>query len=217
MNSSACSEATARYQTTREASAKPQTLREQFGNPTGTWGWLIGQLMAMKNSERSHWVLARLEAEKQHRVLEIGFGSGIDVKRLLNVVGFVAGVDISETMLNMARKRNAKALQAGRAELKLGHACELPFADGSFDRVMSINSVQFWDELDAGLCEVGRVLVPGGRAVIAIEPRNVGATEATSREWGERLHREMERVGFESIRLDYSSGRVPTICAIGQR
>jgi SAM-dependent methyltransferase len=95
--------------------------RDQFRQPHGLGGWLIGHLMAIKNKERSLWVLSLLELSPADRVLEVGFGSGTDIRRiaarLLN--GFVAGVDHSESMFRMASSKNAAAIRAGRVSLSL--------------------------------------------------------------------------------------------------
>jgi ubiquinone/menaquinone biosynthesis C-methylase UbiE len=42
----------------------------------------------------------------------------------------------------------------------------LPFADGSFDKALAINSMQVWPDAMTGLREIGRVLKPGGRIAL---------------------------------------------------
>jgi ubiquinone/menaquinone biosynthesis C-methylase UbiE len=103
-------------------------------------------------------------------------------------------------------------------DLRLGSACALPFADRSFDRVFSINSVQFWEDLRQGLTEVLRVLSPNGTAAIAIQPRNRGATAETSRAWSRRLALTMRELGFASVREEWRDLRpVPIVCVVGAR
>jgi ubiquinone/menaquinone biosynthesis C-methylase UbiE len=99
-------------------------------------------------------------------VLDIGAGPGhvaLDiVKRRPGLR--VAGIDISMDMLGLAR---AKAIRAGvgdRARFEQADAGRLPFADRSFDLVVSSFSVHHWRELDAPLREIHRVLRPGGAA-----------------------------------------------------
>jgi ubiquinone/menaquinone biosynthesis C-methylase UbiE len=203
-----------------QAAPRPGTVREQFGNPTGTLGRLIGLVMGLKNGTRGRWVLSVLALRPSHRVLEIGFGSGHDIQRACRLVseGSVAGVDHSEEMVRMARRRNAVEARSGKVDLRLGSATALPFGDTQFDRVFSINSVQFWEDLRAGLREVRRVLRPGGRAAIAIQPRSKGATMETTREWGQRLRDAMTAVGFDEIREEMAPLRpVPVVCVLGTR
>jgi SAM-dependent methyltransferase len=73
----------------------------------------------------------------------------------------VVGVDLSPAMV--ARAREA----APDAELVVGDVTALPFADGSFDVVVSAFVVFFLDDPTAGLREWARVLGPGGRLVMA--------------------------------------------------
>jgi len=191
-------------------------IRRQFGHPAGALGWLIGHVMAIKNRSRGEWVVSLLELQPTDRVLEVGFGPGVDVQRALRLVtsGLVAGVDPSHEMLRQARRRNADA--GGRLDLRVGSAAALPFVDNDFDKVFASNSVQFWPELDAGLVELRRVLRPGGRIVISIQPRSKGATADSAVEWGRRIARTMIANGFTAVRTESHVMRpVPAVAVIG--
>lgn len=192
--------------------------RSQFGCPRGWLGWAVGHLMAWKNRRRGQWVLGRLALEPGDRVLEIGFGSGADIRRALAAVpsGSVAGVDHSAEMVRQARKRNAAAVREGRADLRLGSASQLPFADAAFDRVFSINAAQFWPDPRAVLAECRRVMRPGARIAIAVQPRNANATLQDSERTGEFLRRSLEQAGFQDVALEYLDTRsVPVALAMG--
>ncbi|OFX19585.1 MAG: hypothetical protein A2V77_10350 [Anaeromyxobacter sp. RBG_16_69_14] len=198
---------------------RPRNIHEQFGNPTGPMGWLVGQVMAVKNAARSRWVLSLLRLESASDVLEVGFGSGVDVRRVarLALSARVSGVDRSREMLRQARRRNAAGVAAGRVDLRPGSVEALPFANATFDRAFSINSVQFWPDRRRCLRELRRVLRPGGLAVIAIQPRNKGATAATSAEWRERLEAEFLDAGFTAIHGLLRDARpVPVACVVGE-
>jgi SAM-dependent methyltransferase len=70
-----------------------------------------------------------------------------------------------------ARKRGAWAVALDLAEAKLrrGDALRLPFADGSFDRVMSICAIEHFDDGALALAEMARVLAPGGELVMSAD------------------------------------------------
>jgi ubiquinone/menaquinone biosynthesis C-methylase UbiE len=175
------------------------SLYEQFGHPRGLAGWLIGNLMAVKNARRSHSVLQELAARPGEKILEVGFGPGVDVERVLEAVGeagAIAGVDISETMVAQARRRNRAAYDLGRADLRLGTVAALPFPSESFDAAFSINTAQFWPELVRGLIELGRVVRPGGRILIAVQPMHRGANTADSERWLDRLRNAATTAGL---------------------
>jgi ubiquinone/menaquinone biosynthesis C-methylase UbiE len=209
-------------QTSTSAIKGPQTSaagwRRHFGHPTGVVGRIVGHLMAFRNKERSWWVLPQLEINQDDRVLEVGFGSGMDIQRVSQsaVDGFVAGVDHSEVMLNQARRRNRAAIRAGRVDLQLAPASQLPYPDESFDKIFSINVAQFWTDPELPLREMWRVLRLGGLAAVAVQPRSKGATERTARATGQSLLENLRAVGFSEVRLQSKRMKpVSTMCALG--
>lgn len=174
----------------------------QFGHPRGAMGWLVGHLMAWKNGARSRWALELLTARLGENVLEIGFGPGVDVRRLLERVGdqgFVAGIDVSEEMVRQARARNRAAVTNGRSRLEHGSPEKLPFNDGAFNAVYSTNSAQFWPDLAGAMKEIHRVLTLSGRAVIVVQPMWRGATKADTDRWEEKLVNAAQAATFERV------------------
>jgi ubiquinone/menaquinone biosynthesis C-methylase UbiE len=103
------------------------------------------------------------------RVLEVGCGPGHLSNRLTRQRGLeVTGLDLDPAMIERAR---ANADHAGhgdepRASFLVGDVAALPFPDGSFDLVVSTLSMHHWADPTAGLAEIGRVLRPGGRALV---------------------------------------------------
>lgn len=93
-------------------------------------------------------------------------GRGVAIAALSGKAAHVAGVDISDVMVEQARTRNADAIAAARVELHQGSADRLPFADDSFDNALSINSIHIWSDPAEGLREIHRVLRPNGRLVL---------------------------------------------------
>src|SRR5229473_2930637 len=130
--------------------------RSQFQKPSGMLGRAVGHLMAFRNKERSWWVLPMLEIHQNDCVLEVGFGSGIDIRRVSEIAvdGFVAGVDHSPLMVEQASRRNRAAIHDGRVELQLGSASKLQYPDDFFNKVFSINVAQFWPDPVAVMLEM---------------------------------------------------------------
>ncbi len=200
--------------------SRPRTVRQQFGNPTGLLGWLVGHVMAAKNGERSRFVLSLLALAEAEAVLEVGFGPGADLRRAARIAprARLAGVDRSAEMLRQARRRNAAAVESGRMDLRLGTAEALPFPDGAFDRAFSINSVQFWADRGRALREILRVLRPGALAAVAIRPREKGATAASASRWREELESDLRAAGFADVSgLTLALARIPVACVLGRR
>ena len=92
--------------------------------------------------------------------LDVACGTGDMVVELLRHGCKATGVDLSEEMLAIARRKTASA------NFQLGDAEALPFADGEFDAVTCAFGVRNFVHLEQGLSEMLRVLKPGGRMVI---------------------------------------------------
>ncbi|MGB3617898.1 MAG: bifunctional demethylmenaquinone methyltransferase/2-methoxy-6-polyprenyl-1,4-benzoquinol methylase UbiE [Catalinimonas sp.] len=78
----------------------------------------------------------------------------------------IIGVDISEGMLDVGRRKLRRASLDDRIELRSGDSEKLPFADNEFDAVIVAFGVRNFENLEAGLRDIRRVLKPGGAALI---------------------------------------------------
>jgi ubiquinone/menaquinone biosynthesis C-methylase UbiE len=195
-----------------------QGWRSQFAHPRGLLGRLVGHLMAINNRDRGAWVRGLLDVRPVHRVLEIGCGPGVDLVALSKRVSHVTGLDVSSEMVRQARGRAAQAIAEGRATVALGDVASMPFESASFDRVFSVNSVQFWPDLALGAREAARVLRPGGLLALAIQPRSRGATAETTRQWEARLRAAMNELRFEDVRsFNDDRPRIPVTCVLAAK
>jgi len=98
------------------------------------------------------------------RLLDAGCGDGIYLVEAARLGAQASGVDISEAMLRVARRRAADAgatVDLHRADLQ-----ELPFADDTFDVVRAITVLRFFPDPQRAVDEMARVLTPGGRLAI---------------------------------------------------
>jgi SAM-dependent methyltransferase len=92
------------------------------------------------------------------RVLEVGAGPGELAARVQQELGVeVVAVDTSPRMVELARSCGVDA--------QVGDVQSLPFDDGSFDCAVAAWMLYHLPDLDRGLAELARVLVPGGRLV----------------------------------------------------
>jgi SAM-dependent methyltransferase len=113
------------------------------------------------------WQLGRLAAGE--RVLDLGSGAGTDslvAAQMVGEQGHVSGIDMTPAMLAKARAA-AAAMGVRNVEFVESEAERLPFADQSFDVVISNGVIDLIPDKDAVFAELHRVLVPGGRMQIA--------------------------------------------------
>jgi arsenite methyltransferase len=113
--------------------------------------------------------LAVADLREGERVLDLGSGGGIDVllsARRVGPSGFAYGVDMTDDMLDLARKNAAKA-GAGNVEFRKGEIEALPLDDATVDVVISNCVINLSTDKPAVLAEMYRVLVPGGRIGIS--------------------------------------------------
>ena len=103
------------------------------------------------------------------RVLDLGSGAGTDslvAAQMVGPQGSVTGIDMTPEMLEKARA-SATAMGADNVRFVEGEVEQLPFADGSFDVVISNGVIDLVPDKDAVFGELFRVLAPGGRLQIA--------------------------------------------------
>ncbi len=113
-------------------------------------------------------------------VLDAGSGTGI-VTLGFQDAGFrpkkMIAFDLSANSLKIAREQFAKEnkIDAANIESVQGNVLELPFADDTFELVLTCGVLEYVS-LDAGLKELSRVLRPGGKLVfIPVKPSFVGS------------------------------------------
>ena len=214
--------AAAEYWVPRAAIAAVRVMdRDVIGQahrPRGAAGRVTAWEMAHRpsNRQRSRWVVALLDVQPADRVLEIGFGPGVAIAELARAgAGHVYGIDHSEVMLRQASKRNATAIRAGRVTLVNASVDQLPPAlDGSFDAILAVNSLGFWQAPAERLAELRRRLAPGGRVAIASQPRCPGATAATSRRAAADIENLLRDAGFTDLRTETLPLDPPVACVL---
>jgi SAM-dependent methyltransferase len=141
-------EATARGQVTRGAA----DVYEEFFVPALFHDWTarVSEAAGLKPGDR---------------VLDVACGTGVLTREAwarIQPGGSLAGVDINDGMLAVARRRSPEI------EWQQGPAESLPFGDGSFDAVVSQFGLMFFEDRVAALREMWRVLQPGGRLAVAV-------------------------------------------------
>jgi demethylmenaquinone methyltransferase/2-methoxy-6-polyprenyl-1,4-benzoquinol methylase len=137
----------------------------------------MNRLMTAGLDQRWRREAAEAVVRPGDKVLDSCCGTGDLAIAAAEAGGKVTGLDFSNPMLERARRK------APELEWVEGDALALPFADGSFDAAMVGFGVRNLSELDRGLCELRRVLRPGGRLAILEITRPRGLLAPFYRLW----------------------------------
>jgi arsenite methyltransferase len=164
-------------------------------------------------------VRERLGAQPGERILDVGCGPGFycaEIREEVGAGGAVVGLDSSDAMLGLARRRCA---QYDNVELHESDAVSLPVEDGRFDGAVCVQVLEYVADVPAALRELHRALRPGGRAVVwdvdwatlSLGSENPNLTRRVLAAWDEHLvHPSLPRTlasqlrsaGFEDPRMD---------------
>jgi ubiquinone/menaquinone biosynthesis C-methylase UbiE len=147
----------------------------QLARPSGWFGRLVtARWLERANVGMNALTLAELALGAEDRLLEIGFGSGQLLERAwrAHAPALVAGIDISQEMVTHATRRLRRHAASHDVRLEHGSVEAIPFADGEFTRVCSVNTLYFWPDPQRALAECRRVLCRGGRLVLCFNDRD---------------------------------------------
>ena len=190
----------------------------QFHRPTGAVGHVAGWIMGRRSSNvaRNRWAVQLLDVQPTDRVIELGCGPGVAIAALATraIRGLVVGVDHSQVMIRQARRRNRAAVRAGRVRLIHTPVESLSLSE-PFNAALAVNTVGMWPDPTARLCELARLLRPGGRIALVSQPRCPGATAATSAAAANELASLLTEAGFEHLRTEVLDLDPPAACVLG--
>jgi ubiquinone/menaquinone biosynthesis C-methylase UbiE len=168
--------------------------------PSGFIGKLVGHIMNWYNRQDNDWTISLLDLQPADHVSEIGFGPGQAIKCAAQHVthGFIAGVDLSPTMVEQAKRRNASYVRTGRVELRQGDVAALPYENASFDKIFAVNCIYFWPEPMRALREMHRVLKPQGLLAITVRVKQHAPYSLYT---GDKLTAMLSEAGFRQARF----------------
>jgi len=147
---------------------RPDFIARQGRRPSGLFGYIVAFVMASETEPENDQTLNFLEIQPNDRILEVGCGHGATLwsaaKRCADLS--VTGIDFSDVMLSVARRRNRKLIASSRIKIDKGDSANLPYLNDAFNKIYSVHTIYFWQNPKIHLEEILRVLTPGGRFVL---------------------------------------------------
>lgn len=182
--------------------------------PSGPLGWISSHTVLWSGSYPA--VADALQLQPDDELLELGCGSAGFLVGQAPRVRRVAGIDLSDIQVDLARRRLAERIAAGTAEIVKGDAAALPWPDETFTVVTCMSVFEALPHPEQVLGESFRVLRPGGRAVLNIGERVPEGTK-THNAWGgipvwteDDVRRMVEEAGYRDVTVQYVPWGEPT-------
>jgi ubiquinone/menaquinone biosynthesis C-methylase UbiE len=194
----------------------------QFAKPRGFFGRIVGIILANRGSNvrRNRWTVGLLALAPRDRVLEIGSGPGVALKACLKRLkeGAAVGVDHSDVMIAAARRRNARAVRQKRLKLVQGTIDTLPPDEPPFDKIFSINVIQFLADKRGFITACARHLSPNGVLATAFQPRGVKPTREDAIAMAKALAALKSAAGLKDVRTEILEMKpIPAICVLAKK
>lgn len=147
--------------------AKKQQVADMFDSISGKYDFLNHFFSLGIDILWRKKAVKKLKKLQPKKILDIATGTGdFAIEALSLKPESIVGVDISEGMLEMGRKKMKKRGFSDVIDMQSGDSENLNFDDNNFDAVIVAFGVRNFENLEKGLKEMNRVLKPGGRAVI---------------------------------------------------
>jgi ubiquinone/menaquinone biosynthesis C-methylase UbiE len=164
-------------------------------------------------ADRLTWAVDRLAVGPGEHVLELGSGHGVAASSICARGGTVVGLDRSATMTAAASRRNAQAVQEGRARFVTAAVEDADLADERVDKVLAIRFPPLLRG-DAGpaLALVRRHLAPGGALYVAEQPPGAGG----GRRVADAIAARLEKHGFVVGEVVVEDGGPARVCVVGR-
>lgn len=152
-----------------------QDLASQLRKPTGEKGLRLAAWLNEANELITKKAYAKLASVPGGHCLEIGFGNGYYLHELLQFNNKVTGIDFSQDMVDIAKDIQKDFVSKGDITLSCEDAAHLSFGDHTFDQIVGVNTLYFWEQAIDVLMEIKRVLKPGGHLVLGIRPKRTAS------------------------------------------
>src|SRR5699024_5573181 len=121
-------------------------LSRTFHRPHGWFGRIGGALMSWANAATEQQMVSVANPTSEDTVIVLGPGPGVGLAATAEQAQRTVGVDPSQDMLELCRKRCAEEIDKGIVDVYAGTAAAIGELDSSADIVLSVNNVQLWDD-----------------------------------------------------------------------
>jgi ubiquinone/menaquinone biosynthesis C-methylase UbiE len=139
----------------------------------------LRSVLSLNRGKEFSTLVSMLRLEPTDRLLDVGSGDGYWTIRFAKHVAEAVGLEPSGDLVQHSQNLHG----APNVRYEEGFGESLPFPDATFDKVVSVSSVEHFRDPALGLAEMYRVLKPGGRLAISVDTLIPENSSADFREW----------------------------------
>lgn len=145
-----------------------QAIESQLSFPDGEGGIEMAKMMNETNIKMTVDSIHLLDIKDGEHIMEMGHGNCDHLKIVLEQAKNIrfSGLEISETMYNEASSINKEYIDAQKACFLMYDGVQMPIKNDTIDKIMTVNTLYFWENPQDLLNELYRVLKPNGRLAI---------------------------------------------------
>lgn len=138
-------------------------IAKQFSDPKGLGGSLVSLIMNRQNRSLYDETIKLLSLSDSDSVLDIGCGNGYVLNMMAHQCNAsYAGIDTSANIIEAATRRNRIFVENKKMSFACQDMNDMSFADGTFSKAYTINTVYFWSDPIKSMSEIRRVLKHNG-------------------------------------------------------
>jgi cyclopropane fatty-acyl-phospholipid synthase-like methyltransferase len=149
-------------------------IATQFKKPSGLFGIFSSNVMIKGNKAKYEKLIKELDLQPQDKLLEIGYGPGVGINMIAKacISCTIHGIDFSNLMYKRASKYNKQYLDNNTMLLQYGDFLKTPVVSREYDKILCLNVVYFWNELQEPFKKILSLLTTGGTFFIYMADKN---------------------------------------------
>ena len=170
--------------------------------------------MALENRRLNNWTLSLLNIEENDHILEVGYGPGMCMKKILQSYpqATIHGIDVSKTMKEQAEHRLKEYIEDQRAKVLIGDIEKEELPSDTYTKVLSVNNYTIWNHPKKGLERLYQSMKVNGTIAITMQPREENASTIKTRMFAKQIYQDLGDCGFVNMEISYK--RIYPILAV---
>ena len=187
---------------------KSKMIAKQFKKPTGILGNYISKIMEKRNSSLYDNILEKINSiNNDDNILEIGFGPGIGLNKILKETSTIKidGIDFSKLMYKKSMKKNKKYIKDERLKLIHSNILDYDFKEKKYKLIIAINVIYFWNPIENILKKTYQLLKKNGLLILFfVKPNDLikikfTQTDVFNKYKKEKIIKILKKLGFKKL------------------